>query len=499
MINNINEKFLEAATQGDTEVIKYLLEHEYGYAIHLDDNDFEPLKLIEKKAKKILEYVLLKRVKEEGRIQNGNYYIDANTYYCKLSPENQKNEKLALSILIHGNEYLNIIHEELKTPNFLNKLAKSTYKRNIFDFDFSYTKGYKNFLINYIANGNSLSKKVILDQQLLEDRNFIYKISEYKCNLFSFIEHIYYDDMEIMKNIALNEDNTFSYMRSSVRNKLSKDQKTALALINMNPNYYTYLNKDIQLNDIIINQVLALKPAIYEVFQMELKNDVLKTIEYVKNYNIDVKFLSDTVKVNKEIATIMTQRDGNNLEYFPLYKEDKQLIDLALQTSKRLSLLPKQYRTDEKIKEIVLQASLEENSFNLHYLPKTVKENNIFVLELIKKDKLFKEDIFALVNDYGHHKNDYEIVKECIKKHNDLYGRFFNFKEDYEIIHIYIESMKKQMNGIYAPNLIPAKIKAEASMNNAPLDKYVLNKTIEKKSQDWNIKHPDIKSKKIKI
>lgn len=498
-IENIHEEFLNACQSGDLITMKDLFNHPQQSYIKISNNDFQLLKLIENKDKDFLEYVLLKRVKSEGRIQKENHYIDANTYYCILSTTNQKDEKLALSMLINGNEYLDVIAEELKTPKFLKNLAASPYQRNIFDFDFNYTKNYAPFLIEYIAKGNPFSKKIKLNEDLLNDRGFIVTISKYQCNLFPLVSHIYSNDIEIMTNIALNEKEIFQYMSVKTRHKISENETVALKLIDKDANNYLYLDKKMQINEKCIEKALTIKPAVYENFLSELKNDKVKNRDYLTKFNIDVKFLSDNLKDDKLIAKIMVEKNGSSLEYFPLYKEDIELLPIALKTSKRLSLIPQNQRTDEKVKEIIFQANVEENSFNLHYMPKSVKEDREFVLQLVKQDTLFKEDLFALVNDYGNHREDYEIVKECIKKHNDWYGRFFHFKEDYEMIHTYIEAMKKQTKGIYSLHIIPQKIKAEASMHKVDVDKYVLKKTLEKKALEWENPQPKIKTKKVKI
>lgn len=498
-IENIHEEFFKACQHSDLITMENLLNHFEQSAIKISNNDFELLKLIESKNKKFLEYVLLKRVNNEGRIQKENYYIDATTYYCILSSKNQRDENLALSMLINANEYLDIIPKEMKTPKFLKKLATLFYQRNIFDFDFNYTKPYAQFLINYVAKGNVFSNKIKLSEDLLYDRNFILKISKYQCNLFSLVSHIYGNDIEIMTNIAINENKVFKYMSFKVKNKISENENIALKLINNDVHNYLHLNKKMQINENCIEKVLTIKPNIYESFLPELKNDCFKNKNYLTRFNIDVKFLSETLKVDKTIAKIMIEKNGNSLDYFPLFKEDSELLIIALKTSKRLSLIPENKRTDEKVKEIILQANLEENSYNINYIPKSVKEDREFILQLVKQEKLFKEDLFPLVNDYGNHRKDYEIVKECIQKYNDLYSRFSHFKEDYEMIHIYIEGMKKQTKGIYSLSIIPQKIKAEASMRKIGVDKYVFNKTLEKKSLEWGKSLQNSKTKKLKI
>lgn len=497
-IDNIQEEFLKACHIGNIGFITYLLNHNFQYMINLTENDYEAIKLIELNSPELLDFVLTKRVKQEGRIQKGNYYVDANTYYCILSKETQQNSQLALNILVNGNEYLDLIPNELKTPDFLEKLAHSNYKQNIFDFDFIYDKKYEQFLITYISQGHTFSKKNKLSEDLIQDKDFILKISKYKCNLFPLVSHIYQNDKDIMTNIALNEENSFSHMSSNIRKEISNNKDIALKLLDLDPYNYEFITKEMQKDRDCIEKVLTKKPAIYEIFITELKNDKSLTYNLLRNYEIDVKFLSDLVKDDRNIAKLMTEKNGSNLEYFPLFKEDKELVEIALKTSKRLSLIPKNQRSDKIIEETVLQANIEENSFNLHYLTKEVKENRDFILQIIKNDKMFKEDLFALVNDYGNHKEDYEVVKSCVEKHPDLYGRFYFWKEDYEIIHIFISEMKKQTNGVFSSNVIPAKVKAEASMVKISIDKYVFNKTLEKRSQNWE-KKETTQVKKTKI
>lgn len=495
-IENIQEEFLKAC-HGSKQSIKNILNHPLASIINYTENDYEIIKVIEEKHPDLLELILLQRVKLEGRIQKDNRYIDANTYYCLLSEENQKNPKLALSMLINGNEYLDIIPDTVKTPTFLQKLSKQ-YKKDIFDFEFIYEKEYEKFLVTYIQSGHSLSKKIKFSEDLLKNRNFIAKIAKYPCNIFPLVEHIYNKDIEIMTSIAINSSEAYQHMSSQLRNQISQTEEIAIQLIKNDPFNFQYLNHNMQINKNCIEKALSLKPAVYETFLPEIKNNEALTLELVSKYNIDVLFISDLVKGNKQIAHIMTKRNGSYLEKFPMYKEDPILVDLALETSKKLSLIPEKQRTIDKIRQVVLLANKEENSFNLHYLSKELKEDREFVLELIQKDLFFQEDIFALVNDYGHHREDYEIVKECIKKHNELYGRFFNFKEDYEIIHIYIDGMKSKLKGAFSLQLIPQKIKAEASMHKAPVDKYVFNKVLEKRSENW-VKEDSIKTKKMKI
>lgn len=493
-----HEEFIKAAQNKSTssQYLIDLLNHPYGVNINFTDNDYEGVKLIEENHKDLLEFILLKRIKVEGRIQIDNRYVDANSYYCILSNETKKDSKLALNILIKGKEYLHHILPEVKTPEFLNKL-KDNYAYDIFDFEFIYTKEYKTFLIEYIQQ-HKLSKKITISEELLNDRDFIVNLSQYNCNLFNLVNHIYHQDIEIMRNIALKEPQSFQQMSSKMRNTISDNEKNALDLIELNSGNFDYLAKNMQSNINCIHKVLSIKPAMYENFLPSIKEDEILTIEFIKKYDIDIFFLSDKVKGNREIATIMTAKDGANLEQFNIYKQDKELIDLALKTSKKISIIPESERTWEKVEQIVFSATEEENSFNLHYLPRVMKEDRQFIFKAVEKDVFFKEDIFALVNDYGKHRNDYEVVKKCIENHNDLYGRFYSFKEDYEIIHIYIEGMKKERNGNFSLNLIPQKIKAEASMLKAPVDKYVLNKTIEKKAQNWK-KDDSIKVKRTKI
>lgn len=121
-IGNIEEYFLNACRIGNEYEIKRIIDSHLIDFINLSENNYEALKLIEKINQDLLETILLKKVKKEGRIQNGNYYIDANTYYFVLSKETKSNTKLALSMLINGNEHLNLVPDKIKTPAFLEKL-----------------------------------------------------------------------------------------------------------------------------------------------------------------------------------------------------------------------------------------------------------------------------------------------------------------------------------------------------------------------------------------
>lgn len=496
-LNTIHEQFIQAAKSQNKQYLKDLLNHPCHVAIDFTDNDYEALKLIEQNHSDLLEICLLNRIKNEGRVQQGNSYIDANTYYCVLSSNTKQDSKLALNILIKANEYLHNISDTVKTPEFLRTLSQH-YEQDIFDFEFIYTHDYKQFLLDYIKLGHKLSKKIKLSEDLLNDRDFIYQVSQYDCNLFYFVEHIYGEDLDIMKHIAMNEKQSFQMLKDKIRNTISEDENTALKILEKNPLNFEYLNKKMQQNINCIHKVLSIKPAMYEVFLGKIKNDIKLTIDLIQTYDIDINFLSEKVKDNREIAIIMTSKNGNNLEQFPLYSQDRELIDLALQTSKKVSLIPQHDRTWEKIENIILSAKKEENSFNLHYLPRVMKEDQSLIFKILEKDVFFKEDIFTLVNDYGNHRQNYDIVKKCIQRHPDLYGRFYAFKEDHEIIHLYIENMKKERNGKFSLNLIPQKIQAEASILKAPVDKYVLNKTMEKKSQNWK-KDDSVKSKRFKI
>lgn len=352
--------------------------------------------------------------------------------------------------------------------------------------------------MSYISRGNILSKKIKINEELLNDQNFISKVTQYNCNIFPLIKEIYGNNLKIMTNVAIREKGVFKQLNSVMRKKITKNKEIALKIIEADIDNYIYLNKEMQVEEDIVIKVLTNKPAIYENFIDELKNDEMKTLNYIKRFDIDVKFLADSVKGNKEIAFIMIEKNGKNFEEFPLFKDNKSLVELALKTSKRLSLIPKELMNEELIKSVVIEANKEENSFNLTSMPLYIKEDRDLVLSLIKNDKLFKDDAFTLVNDYGNHKNDYEIVKECIFKHNNLYGRFKEFKEDYEILHIFIEGMKKATKGVYTLSLIPNRIKAEASMHKAPVDKYVFHKTMEKKSLNWN-NDSNVKEKKLKL
>jgi len=129
-IDNIQEQALKACESANKELITYLFNHSLQVYINVTENDYEIIKLIEKNTPDLLEFVLLKRVKPEGRIQQGNYYIDANTYYAILSSKSQNNKKLALSMLINGHEYLDVIASELKTPKFLQRIAQDNYQKN---------------------------------------------------------------------------------------------------------------------------------------------------------------------------------------------------------------------------------------------------------------------------------------------------------------------------------------------------------------------------------
>lgn len=497
-IGNIEEHFLNVCRIGNEKEIKRIIDSNLIDFINLNESNYESLNLIEKINLDLLEKFLLKKVKEECRIQNGNHYIDATTYYFLLSEETKSNIKLALSVLINGNEHLNLVPDKIKTPDFLEKLYKLNYKQNIFDYGFEYSEKYENFLISYISKGNMLSKEVKLNEDLLNDQNFISKATQYNCNIFPLIKEIYGNNLEIMTNVSTKEKGVFKQLNSAIRRKITKNKEIALKIIDIDVGNYLYLSKAMQLEEDIIIKVLSTKPKVYENFSDELKNDEIKTLNYIKNFDIDIKFLTDSVKRNKEIAFIMTEKNGNNFKYFPLFKNDKELVELALKTSKKLSLIPEELMNEELIKNVVTEANKEENSLNLIYMPLYIKEDRDFVLYLIKNDKLFKDDVFVLVNDNGKHKNDYEIVKESILKYNNLYGCFKEFKEDYEIIHIFIEGMKKATKGVYAFTSIPNKIRAEASMYKSPVDKYVFNKTMEKKSLNWS-NDSKVKEKKLKL
>jgi hypothetical protein len=496
-IENIQEEFLKACHGNNKQTVKNIMNHNLASMINFTENDYEIIKIIEEKHPELLEFLLLKRKKLEGRIQKENRYIDANTYFYVLSEKSKKDSKLALSMLINGNEYLDIIPDELKTPDFLQKLSNN-YEKDILDFEFTYEEKYERFLLDYIQKGHKFSKKIKLSENLLNNREFIAKIAKYPCNLFSFVEHLYSKDIEIMTSIALNSSEAFQNMSSKLRKQISQEEYIAIKLIEKNPYNFQYLNKCMQMNKNCIEKALSLKPGVYENFLPEIKNNESLTLELISKYNIDISFISDVVKTNKQIAYTMIQKNGDYLEEFPDFKNDSILIELALETSKKLSLIPKDKINIDKVKKIVSLASKEENSFNLHYLPKELKEDREFILEIIAKDLFFKEDLFKLINDYGNHKEDYEVIKECIKKHNDLYGRFLNFREDYEMIHFYIEGMKKQLKGTFNVQLIPQKIKAEASMFKISVDKYVFNKVLEKRSEMWN-KDNSLKTKKLKI
>ena len=182
------------------------------------------------------------------------------------------------------------------------------------------------------------------------------------------------------------------------------------------------------------------------------------------------------------------------------FKEDKELILLALNTSKLLSYLTVNLKTDEMIYKIIQEANIEDNSSNVHYIPKNIREDKKFVDLILDKELFFKEDIFRVINDYGNHKNDLEIIKKSVEKYPDFYARFFSTKENLEIINIYIESSIKQ-SGVFNTGVIPQKIKALASMAKMPIEKYISVKVLEDKMEIWDKEKNinQIKVKKTKI
>lgn len=498
-IKNIQEEFIKAC-QSTEQSIRNLLDNPLSDYINYKENDYEIIRLIEQHHPKLLNIVLLRDIEEDGRIQQDNTYIDANTYFCILNEETKKNEDLAFNVLTKGQEYLNLIPDSVKTPSFLESICKE-YKKDIFSFDFTYTKEYEKFLLQYVKYGHVFTNNIKFEEELLNDRHFIATISTYPCNIFPLIKNIYQEDKEIMTNIAINSKKAFQEMTPKMRKSISKTKSIAIQIIEKNPLNYQYLHKSMRVDNDCIEKVLSMNPAIYESFLAEIKNNEELTIKLVDKYPINVLYLSDQMKKNKQVAWIMTKKNGKNLAHFPLYEEDPSLVDLALKTFKMIASIPEKQRNVERVKEIVFQANKDENTSNLYYLSQEIKDDREFILEAIKKDIFYGEDIFKLVNDNKQHKEDYELVKECIKKHSILYGRFSNFKEDYEIIHIYIEWMKKQLKGIFDLTRVPDKIKSQASMKKIPVDKYIFGKVMEKQSEEWksNNETKINKVKKVKI
>lgn len=488
--------FLKACEfEADEDVMYLLTKHPLRYLLNPTSDDYAIIKSIEKNKFNLLKDFLKLYSKEELRIQKGHILIDATTYYDCLSNKSKKNKEILKTVLIECNEYLDLVPNNLKTVKFLNELVKLNYKRNILDFDFYFTEEYKDFLISYIKKGNYLNyKRVRLDEKLLDDRDFILNLAQYDCNIYHYISYKYNDDLEIMRLLSINDVDVFKKIKKEMKDKISMNKEYALKIISKNIFNYLELKKEMQLDRDCIDYVLSNKPGLYEAFHPKIKNDMSITLEIVKKYEIDVKFLSDVAKENKEIAKIMVKKSGINLREFPKLKGDKELLELALESCNFIDFI--EDKTDlEKIKNVLKKATKEENSFNLHYIPKEIKEDKEFLLETIKRKLFFRDDLFSLVNDNKALREDYEMVKETIKSYPDLYGRFFSFKEDYEIINIYIENSKKILNGAFQTNLIPSKIKAEASMEKVSVDKYVANKVLTKKMEEWDVK----KDKKVKI
>ena len=498
--DEIENYFKEACQNGLIDDCEYLYKkHKYNYKINLNADGCKYLKIIEKNHKNLIKDFLDLNSHFEKRIFLGNVYIDGTTDFYFLEKEN-KTKELSLYVLLKKEESLEVIPEELKTPDFLLKLSREKYIHNILKYDFIYDQKYKSFLLEYIENGNQLSRKVTLTNELLDDRDFVLRISNKKSKIFRFIQEKYKNDLDVMTNIALNDEDSFEYIQSKFRDIISKNKETALELIKLNVLNYNFINYKMKFDDDCINYILQVNPSMYESIPKKVKDDDEKTLNYIKKYNIDVQFLSDKAKLNREIAYFYVNKKGNNLKEFINFKEDKELILLALNTSKLLSYLTVNLKTDEMIYKIIQEANIEDNSSNLHYIPKNIREDKKFVDLILDKELFFKEDIFRVINDYGNHKNDLEIIKKSVEKYPDFYARFFSTKENLEIINIYIESSIKQ-SGVFNTGVIPQKIKALASMAKMPIEKYISVKVLEDKMEIWDKEKNinQIKVKKTKI
>lgn len=342
--------FLNACKNETEEDVMYLLtKHPLRYLLNATSNDYEILKNIEKYKFDLLKSYLKMFSNEEMRIPKGNILIDVTTYYDCLTEKSKKNKELAKFVLIECNEYLDLIPESLKTVNFLNDLLKSGYKRNILDFDFNFTEKYKNFILKCVHMGNYLNyKRVRIEENLLNDREFILKLAGYDCNIYPYISHKYSDDLEVIKKISLSDSEVFQKLKREMKDKISDNKEDALNLIKLDVFNYLDLKRERQLDKDCIDYVLKNKPGLYERFSPVIKNDMKMTLEIVKKYDIDVKALSDFAKENKEIAKVMVEKSGINLREFPKFKSDIELVNIALETCNFIDFI--EDRTDlEKI------------------------------------------------------------------------------------------------------------------------------------------------------
>lgn len=417
-------------------------------------------------------------IKNKKNVFANKSHFTVNTEFYLAPPSIQTDEDVCLNALLVGEEFLwNIPYHMKNDKNFIMTLLNNNYHKEVWNYlPFSMYED-KEIFKQCILRGDSFGSSN-LHENLLKDKEMIIEAFKVK-NIFDNIKIEYKNDKEI-NELYLSKYNANYYASEAFPKRLynyfSKNKNFIFQLMdNEIPGYYggpviyqalpDKLKEDLD----IIHYILTKNASHIQHIPESLRNDKDFMIYAMQKYKCNLQFSPHLIE-DYDLAILNVTNNGANISQTPLYKNDVDLLTIALKTYPVLSLFNEEnlknkslvsyaleldpnncskllkktsYYDDDFdiIKQCILfdpnllkSTSLKNNeelcqiamgySSDISFLSKTQYFNKHIILDLLDKNKANYDTFFSIDSMFGnYYLNDYDIIKKMVEHK----GKFLKF------------------------------------------------------------------------
>jgi hypothetical protein len=235
--------------------------------------------------------------------------------------------------------------------------------------------------------------------KLKNDDEIVNIALNYDPSLISLVNPRFYDNTDLMLNLAKRNPYIFSYASDRIKN----DENIVLSILDQNPLFLRYVNIRFRDDTDLILKLVEKNKEYFDNASDRIKND--KDIIYylIIDKNIDIfKYLSNTLKDNSEFVTPLLEKRGYLFE-----------------------LVSKRLKDDENIALI----AIKNNWTAMNHVSNRLKNDYNFIMKAVEIDGY----VLAFLPE--HFKNNYDIVLKAVQQNGDaLKYASNNLKNNYDIV-----------------------------------------------------------------
>ena len=449
------------------------------------------------------------KIQSPKKIKNKNsiLFFDVNTCLFEVSEELKNDYDINFAAAIIGNEFLWNIHEDLRDDKkFILSLMENGYKRNIYDFLSKNLKKDEELFIKCLERDDPIfnNNKELITKIIEKNGKYLKKFSQYindidmvklalkTYNHIDILTPNMLENKELVLDILKKDPSECKHLFSL--KKYVNDLDVMKLAIKHDHKLFYHSNSitDIEILNYVVEKTEDFALVIKE--QIQNKELMIKLINNKENINLMMcnqnfiyKYKNDIEIVQKIISIDPTQ-----IEKFPKFKKDKDIIFYALQCGlSQINKIDVSLYHDIDI----VNSFIKKNSINYINLPLDMKNNHEIALRSINNNK----DFFMVINN-SELEQDISFYIKAIRKKHELFAYITennDLKLNEKIILGYIESCHEKMLTPQIPIDILDNFKCR---NVTELKIFLLKNQIEKELNNTNNSQIfEEKKNKIKI